>query len=311
MRDKNVAYDSSLKFEQNCSSIKHSVCVCCHMASINLKVNKNGFCLQCASVTKDPLYWLNKKCLPVWRKNGVAMFRLPEELKDMGHAEKMLIQRVAPFVSLHHMKNGVLGMSGHVCVFEQDVNGFVSRLPRSVNDVSLLRVIKKIRSEIGSEDVKDQAFRVRKSKVLGALKWLKEFNPLFSDIIIDPSSLDWIDGEEGNLEGLIVSTEEIDADNNIADRSTEDVGPVPDFYNPNNIPGDNVAAFGYVDTGGKAELSPNDALINNALQEAVGDSPEKKDITVDWPAIKDQPVSEYSDTKIFALAFPWLFPGKY
>jgi hypothetical protein len=227
------------------------------MASINLKVNKHGFCLQCATVTKDPLYWLNKKCLPVWRKDGVAMFRLPEELKDMGHAEKMLIQRLSPFVSLHHMKNGVMGMSGHVCVFEQDVNEFVSRLPRSIDDVSLLRVVKKIRTEIGSEEIKDQAFRVRKSKVLGALKWLKEFNPLYSDIIIDPSSLDWIDGDEGNLEGMIISMEEIDTNNTSADpnRLSEDVGPVPDFYNPNNIPGDNIAAYGYIDTGGLVDKS--------------------------------------------------------
>jgi hypothetical protein len=280
------------------------------MTSINLKVNKHGFCLKCASVTKDPLFWVNKKCLPVWRNNGVVMFHLPSELKDLGHAEKMLIQRVSPFVSLHHMKNGILGMTGHVCAFEQDVNEFITRLPRCKDDISLLRVIKKVRTEIGSDEIKDKAFRVRKSKVLGALNWLKEHNPLFSDIIIDASALDWIDGEEGDIEGLIVSTEEIDASNDVLDKATEDVGPVPGFYDPNNVKGDNVAAFGYIATGGKAELSPNDSVINNALQEAVDGSSRMKEITVDWPAIKDQPVSEYSDTRIFALAFPWLFPGK-
>lgn len=31
--------------------------------------------------------------------------------------------------------------------------------------------------------------------------------------------------------------------------------------------------------------------------------------TLDWPTIEEQPFSEYGDTKIFALAFPWLFPG--
>ena len=308
--DDNISMESSLKFERKCSSIKHSICVCCHMASLNLKVNRHGFCLKCASVTKDPLYWVNQKCLPVWRKDGEIMFRLPSELHDMGHAEKMLIQRVSPFVSLHHMKNGILGMTGHVCAFEQDVNEFITRLPRSKDDVSLLRVIKTIRTEIGGEEVKDRAFRVRKSKVLGALKWLKEFNPLYSDIIIDPRALDWIEGDEGDLEGLIVSSEVIDAANNGADLATEDAGPVPHFYDPNNIPGENVSTFGYIDTGGKAELSPNDSLINNTLQDAVNNSPQKKEITVDWPAIKDQPVSEYSSTKIFALAFPWLFPGK-
>ena len=31
--------------------------------------------------------------------------------------------------------------------------------------------------------------------------------------------------------------------------------------------------------------------------------------TLDWPTIEEQPFSEHGDTKIFALAFPWLFPG--
>ena len=30
---------------------------------------------------------------------------------------------------------------------------------------------------------------------------------------------------------------------------------------------------------------------------------------LDWPAIDEQPFSECGDTKMFALAFPWLFPG--
>ncbi len=28
-----------------------------------------------------------------------------------------------------------------------------------------------------------------------------------------------------------------------------------------------------------------------------------------WPTREIKPISEYSDTKIFCLAFPWLFPG--
>jgi hypothetical protein len=30
---------------------------------------------------------------------------------------------------------------------------------------------------------------------------------------------------------------------------------------------------------------------------------------VNWPTREVKPISEYSDTKIFCLAFPWLFPG--
>ncbi len=30
---------------------------------------------------------------------------------------------------------------------------------------------------------------------------------------------------------------------------------------------------------------------------------------INWPTREVKPISEYSDTKLFCLAFPWLFPG--
>jgi len=30
---------------------------------------------------------------------------------------------------------------------------------------------------------------------------------------------------------------------------------------------------------------------------------------LNWPPRDVKPISEFSDTKIFCLAFPWLFPG--
>ena len=30
---------------------------------------------------------------------------------------------------------------------------------------------------------------------------------------------------------------------------------------------------------------------------------------IEWPTILPEPISEYSDKKIFVMAFPWLYPG--
>ena len=79
-----------------------------------------------------------------------------------------------------------------------------------------------------------------------------------------------------------------------ADRSAEE----------NNLP-----CTGYVDNGGMAELSETDDQINTELREAVDNSVNRRNINVAWPSIGQKAVNEYSDQKIFARAFPWLFPG--
>jgi hypothetical protein len=278
------------------------------MVGITMKVNRKGFCQRCARITKDPAFYCKKRMLPVWRdENGIPMYHVPLQLSCLRDAEKMLIQRISPFVPLHHIKSGVMGLRGHVCAFEQDVNEFISTLPRAINDVSLIRVVKSLQAEIGSTVATDRTYIIRKSKVLDALAWLRQHNPLYSDIIIDPSRLDWINGEEAELECHSLEGDEEPPTPSVAD----DQGPVPSFYNNTHTQGDNISCFGYLDTGGKAQMSAVDDEINRSLQTSVGASPNKKSITVDWPSIKDNAVSEYGNTKIFALAFPWLFPGTY
>ena len=74
---------------------------------------------------------------------------------------------------------------------------------------------------------------------------------------------------------------------------------------------DDLQCFGLIDEGGKAALSNDDQIINSQLQQCVDNSPQKKDIVIDWPAIAETPVNEYGEARIFSGAFPWLFPGGY
>ena len=247
--------------------------------------------------------------LPVWRKNGNAIYTVPIVLARLSDAEKMLIQKISPFVPLHHMKDGTMGCSGHVCAFEQDIEGFVTTLPRSRSDVTMLRVLKTIKSEVGNNSgTTTKMFRVRKQHVIEALLFLKEYHTGYKDIVIDRSKLDWIEGEEGILDGLVIETDEIETSED-HNESNADIGPAPDqCCHPNYK--ENISVFGYHESGGKASVSESDQIINEKLQEAVSKSPKKRSITVDWPSIQKAPVDEFGDTKLFSLAFPWLFPGK-
>ena len=82
---------------------------------------KKGLCNLCQGFIKDTL--LENKALPVWYDStGNVQYEAPEELTCLTIAEKMLIQLASVVVPLRHVKNGIFGITGHVCSFEQDVN---------------------------------------------------------------------------------------------------------------------------------------------------------------------------------------------
>ena len=296
-------------FENETSILKHSKCICCRMVRLDLKINKRGICRKCAPL-KNEKFYLQVDALPVWYNDeGIPQYYVPSVLSSLTQAEKLLVQRISPFVPLQHLKQGTFGLSGHVCAFEQDVNEFLTRLPRQRDDVSMIRVLRTVQTEIGgSGGATVKAFRIRKKAVLLALRFLKKYNPEYHDIIIDMSSLDWIDGDEGVLDGQVIGEGNVLT---LLDDTPQnaDMGPAPRQAIQPRKEGDDIGSFGYLDVGAKAPLPEHDQAINDALQEVVDNSPHKRNITVDWPATSSLPVNEYDGKKIFALAFPWLFPG--
>ena len=300
-------------FEMTCADFQHHHCICCRRVSLHVQLNKNKICNRCTSFG-DKDYYLKKGALPVWyengNQNGKPHYKLPEELTQLSTAECMLIQKVAPFVPMQHIKKGVKGLSGHTCSFETDLKGFVKRLPRRHDSATMIRVLRTMHTEIGSDKEQDiRTYIVRKDRILIALQWLQKNNPLYYDIEIDMSSLEWIKGNEGTLEPIVIETDEIHT--SLDDNSTNaDIGPAPLQAIKPSETGDNVGHFGYIDTGGKVPVSQRDSLINRELQRAVRKSKDGKTVTMDWPQPETVPVNEFGNVKIFAMAFPWLFPSR-
>jgi len=333
------------QFERSCESKKHSHCLCCRGVGLNFVVNKKGFCQHCKQ-KKNKDEYLTGGMLPVWYDGtGKPNYRVPEQLTKLSHAEKILIQRCSPFVALHHIKNGTFGLTGHVCCFEQDIEGFITKLPRLPQDTTVLKVVRALKTEVGGcKETLNKAYRVRKKEVLEALQWLQVHHRDYQEVKIDMSHLDWIEGEEGTLEGIVLERrqdtsskphvdhfdvdEREDADDNSGaveetvnefehrfeesedehfDRN-EDLGPSM-TQTLGATPGDNVAQYGYIDQGGRALVSPEDSEINSMLRDSVSNSPNRKEMVFDFPEEKKQPVNEFGSYRIFANAFPWLFPG--
>ena len=277
------------------------------MVSLNVSVNKSGYCGNC-SKNNDKDFFLSKRLLPIWYKNDVPQFQMPEELKGLTHAEKMLIQRVSPMVPLHHIKNGVFGLSGHVCAFEQHIDEMASILPRMPSETSVVRVLQEVTAEVGSQESAKRSFRVRRQKVIEALLFLKTYNKEYMDIQIDESRLDWLSGDEGDLDQYSIRVGNVHTrvdDTN----ANSDMGPASEQTLHPERRGECIHSFGYADKSGVGALSDGDAQINRELQQEVSRSPQKHQVTMEWPAIDDVPVSEYDEIRIFPRAFPWLFPG--
>jgi hypothetical protein len=226
----------------------------------------------------------------------------------------MLIQRISPFVPFHHIKYGVFGVTGHSCAFLQDLEGFVDTLPRARHDVTMLKVLKTVKAEVNRDGktYEKKTFRVRRKHVYEALVWLRGHHTGYGHIIIDPSALDWLGGDEGDLDCLILDDVTKGSDIDTLKDKNDDVGPAPNssqFLRDKTHDGENIIPFGHIDDGGKALLSKRDGKIQKAIHDSVKRAPNKEDITIDWPKLSERALNEYSDIRIFTNAFPWLFPG--
>ena len=104
---------------------------------------------------------------------------VPEELSGMSDAEQMLIARLAHTVHVHMLRHGGITSRGHCIAFPQVVQEPATVLPHLPAEVDITRVRRQ-----GKDDT-HKDFRVRRHRVEGALRFLKDNNPAYSDIVID------------------------------------------------------------------------------------------------------------------------------
>ncbi|KAE8746251.1 hypothetical protein FOCC_FOCC007123 [Frankliniella occidentalis] len=141
------------------------------------------------------------------------------ELIGLTYIEKQLICRVHSVFSIYKVNKGQSNYRGQVINFPQNIQTEAERLPHLVADLDNLIVVK-LSSDI---DLKD--FHVRKDKVLQALLWLKENNPMYSDVVIDDDGMCALPEEGSILHELSdVLPDHNDSDDETTDHSSDDQG---------------------------------------------------------------------------------------
>ena len=134
-----------------------------------MKLQRSNECVRC---TRD-----KKKRFS--RDNSMDPGAVPPQLQGLTQVEEMLISAVMPMMCLYRLPLGQYGYNGHVVNLPQDISTFVTSLPRLPSDIDVILV----RKEGASGSHKD--FRVRRSRILGALQWLKQNNKYYSGISLD------------------------------------------------------------------------------------------------------------------------------
>jgi hypothetical protein len=114
---------------------------------------------------------------------------IPDELfpvlDGLTQMEEMLCSLASPCLLMWVSKGSQYKTRGNVITFPQDIAPLCPTLPRLPKSLDVLLVRKPhARSPNGYKD-----FRVRKAKVLAFLRYLKENNPYYADVVIQPSAL--------------------------------------------------------------------------------------------------------------------------
>jgi len=193
-----------MEFEREMFNLHFNHCKICFRRKLSLPVNKAGICIRCTQEKKGRNKFNDENAaLPTWiDKNGRKRYDIPKVLLDLSLAEKLLIQQVSPFIPVIHIKNGSMGSRGHVVSFYQDITSICNVFPRLPSEVTMVKVVRSSLTKNG--DAIEKAFNINKEKVLKSLEWLKEHNILYSNITIDKTRFDWMQGKKQcNLNNII------------------------------------------------------------------------------------------------------------
>ena len=265
------ALNSIRKFHAKMAFCAYSECATCNENFPSINAQKRTECTRCSRDKKHPkLYSVD---------NGMDPRLVPLELQGLTQVEEMLISSVMPIMSLYHLPHGQFGYSGHIVNLPQDIATFTDTLPRSPSQLDVLLV----RRQGAAGSHKD--FRVRRSKILTALLWLKHHNTYYRDILIDEAILTQLPVDDDiTLPSITLDTEEEPA---VSEETEEPYS--------SHLPGTFVP------------MMPRQGTQQEIVRESVSRRQEDTQ-PVSWPQVGDMPINEFRTEGYMTRAFPTLFP---
>ena len=176
------------------------------MASVD---NKEWICRNCHLNLRGNKMPQQAKC------NGLSLCKIPEELKHLNSLEVRLISRRIPFMKLVSLPRGKqLGIQGPAVNVPTDLDTVCEQFPRLPNECQIISLKLKRKLEYRKAYIFDY---VHPEKVITALHWLKQNNPLYKDININSNWLQDSEECDPELWHAMTSTSTNDDDAEIVD----------------------------------------------------------------------------------------------
>ena len=355
--------EATCKFELNNSHIKIQMCSECrenHMNTIGASSydpDKPYTCKSCKSL--KPGFYEEMRLQPVWFERiphatswedykldeegkKITRYDIPTELASLTVSEQLLIRKSAPFIPSVHLTNGFYALTGQCVAFPQDISHMCTDLPRQRQEV--ITFIRQLGNST-TTSVHLQHLKVRKKKVMEALKWLRIHHSGYRDVTINESNLDWMDNRSEatvveNVRLIKVAGNPSDASQKASVSSIQCMDTSTDGTTLDYV----TISSGKCDTG----VDPEQAEMMTELIDTAKTT-NQTDKLLFFPPSGDKPIrsvlfscysiilrasariyylrsnqpfkeicpqilvcrsSEYDpNIKLFSIAYPWLFPG--
>ena len=322
------------EFVDKIDNIHQLICQFCNEKQFIVSEQIDQTCSKCTSQSHREKFSADNNMDP-----GQAV----PQLTGLTPVEQLLIAQVNPNMTLMRLpRGGQYAFRGHVLNVPQDVNGFITNLPRRVDQLDIL-VLKKQGSD---PTLPPSYFTVNRERVYNALTWLRENNRYYHNIHIvqehlqalpenglldiPPANiLDEIDinqqqpnpevneeahNQEGNLppqnQNLNPHQPPLHQPQNVQRRAPPDVLPPlnnpPHHHPPLNEHDPHIAAQPRqhpVIPNTFAQVQRPGPNERAAIQAAIDN-----DMVMQFPQRAGDPINEFTTEGYIAKAFPCLFP---
>ncbi|XP_070182372.1 uncharacterized protein [Littorina saxatilis] len=215
-------------------------------------------------------------------KNDLTPSPSPHCLTELTQVEKSAISIICPTIAVYK-KGASTASKGHTISFFQDVETLAHILPRT--PAHLPFIILKDPRQLNT----DKTFRVRRQKLINALKYLKDNNAYYKNIVISQENADQYPDDD-----ILQDLPQLDP----RDFNIPEEGPTAE----NEESAREQSSTVEIPLG---QLS----VVENMWRTLQEDQPhtEASPTQISWPNRSDRPASEFT-SGYFSMAFPDLFP---
>jgi hypothetical protein len=212
-----------------------------------------------------------------------------------------MVSQYVPFV---HIKNGTLGIKGHVCSFPQRVQDLHTILPRLPSSATFVKMVRNFKGEEGNFGVK--SFTVRQAAVLCALNWLKNtinFTKSLSQLM-SQTLIGWMVLKRLSYHHLMLLLQKKKRTFTLFSLTVDQQRFNVFLPWAVKMTWMNLKPVVFMEDASPL-MSEEDTELCNIIKIGTKSMP-----SLPWPYVSPDPVNEYDTTeKKFCNAFPWLFPG--